>query len=58
VKKIITFDEQTGEHLKDFEKKQKTQFLCEVPDHKMDQLRDYHDLLEVLDKHSFKEDGE
>jgi hypothetical protein len=51
VKKIITYDENV-------EKELKTQFLCEVPDRKMDQFRDYHDLLEKLDEQSFKEEGE
>jgi hypothetical protein len=51
VKKIETIDEGSQEKIK-------THFLCEVTDAKTDQLRDYHDLLEVLDKHSFKEDGE
>ena len=51
VRKIETFDEETQEKIR-------THFLCEVPDHKMDQLWDYHDLLEKLDKQSFKRDEE
>jgi hypothetical protein len=51
VRKIETFDEETQEKIR-------THFLCEVPDHKMDQLRDYHDLLEKLDEQSFKRDEE
>ena len=51
VKKIITFDDETQEKIK-------THFLCEVQDSPMDQLMDYHDLLEMLDKQSFNEDGE
>ena len=42
VKKIETIDEETQEKIK-------THFLCEVTDVKMDQLRDYHGLLEVID---------
>jgi hypothetical protein len=51
VRKIETFDEETQEKIK-------THFLCEVPDQKMDQIRDYHDLLEKLDEQSFKQDNE
>ena len=47
VRKIETYDEETQKIIK-------THFLCEVPDHKLDQLRDYHDLLERLDEQSFK----
>ena len=42
VRKIETFDEETQEKIK-------THFLCEVLDHRMNQIRDYHDLLEKLD---------
>mgnify|MGYP002811841333 CR=1 FL=1 len=48
---MITLDNKT-------ESKIKTHFLCEVADSPMDQLMDYHDLLEQLDGQSFKEDGE
>jgi hypothetical protein len=51
---MITYDEKAEKELTSY----KTQFLCEVPDHKMDQLRDCHDLLEKLDEQSFKTDGE
>ena len=49
IRKIETFDDETQEKIK-------THFLCEVPDHKMDQIRDYHDLLEKSDEQSFKHD--
>ena len=49
VRKIETFDEETDEKIK-------THFLCEVPGQKMDQIRNYHDLLEKLDEQSFKQD--
>jgi hypothetical protein len=48
--KIGTFDEETQQKIE-------THLLRAVPDHMMDQLRDYHDLLEKLDEQSFKEDN-
>ena len=44
VRKIIAYDEDAQKEI--------TKFLVEVPDGKMDQLRDYADLLEALDKQS------
>jgi len=44
VRKIIDYDEATQKEI--------IKFLVEVPDGKMDQLRDYADLLEALDKQS------
>ena len=49
VRKIKTFDEETDEKIN-------THFLCAVPGQRMDQIRDYHDLLEKLDEQSFKRD--
>ena len=51
VRKIEIFDEATQEKLK-------THFLFEVPDHRMDQIRDYHNLLEKLDEQSLKQDND
>ena len=51
VKKIIMFDDEK-------ESKIKTHYLCEVADSPMDQIVDYHDLLERLDSQSFENDGE
>ena len=34
------------------------EFLIEVPDDRMDQIREYHDLLAILDQQSFAQDGE
>ena len=50
VKKIIRLDDET-------ESKIKTHFLCEVADSPMDQILDYHDLLQRLDSQSFEKDG-
>jgi hypothetical protein len=41
-RKIESFDEETQQKIE-------THLWCAVPDHTMDQLRDYHDLLEKLD---------
>jgi hypothetical protein len=50
VKKIIEIDEMTNKEI--------IKFLVEVPDGKMDQLRDYHDLLDKINsQHSIDEDG-
>jgi hypothetical protein len=34
----------------------RTQFICEVPGHQMDHLRDYHNLLKKINQQSFKRD--
>jgi hypothetical protein len=50
VKKIIEIDKMTNKEI--------IKFLVEVPDGKMDQLQDYHDLLDKINsQHSIDEDG-
>ena len=51
IRMIETYDDETQEKIN-------THFLCEIPEHRMDQIRDYHDLLEKLHEQSFKQDDE
>jgi hypothetical protein len=34
------------------------EFLIDVPNDRMDQIHEYHDLLAILEKQSFAQDGE
>jgi hypothetical protein len=49
VRQIDRMDEMTNKKI--------YEFLIDVPDDRMDQIREYHDLLAILDKQSFAQDG-